>query len=123
MACHVVEIEGNADCDGWSHCTYVYFSSSVEQGNLEYTITILNGDGEEVTSFGEELTINHNTGTAGVFEYCFEGEWDGEFEVTDPTVVISVIFDGQTPVVFDFDLDCTVNNEDTSWSSLKAMYR
>ena len=106
-ACHVTDVDGNADCNGWSLCTSVYFVSSVDQGSLEYTVTIIDGDGGEVTSFGETLIITHEPGT-GIFEYCFEGSWVGEYEVSNATIVLTSALDGQNPTVFTFDLMCTV---------------
>ena len=121
-ACHVTEVMGDANCGGWSLCTSVYFTSSVDEGSLAYTVTVLDGDGQEVTSFGETLVISHEPG-AGTFEYCFDGEWDGEYAVTDATVVITSALDGQEPAVFTFDLDCTVDSDAATLSSLKAQYR
>ena len=121
-ACHVVEVSGDANCNGWNLCTTVYFTSSVDQGSLAYTVTILDGLGEEVTSFGETLTITHEPG-AGNYEYCFEGVWEGEHQVTDATVVLTSSLDGQTPTTFTFDLDCTVSDENISFGTLKAQYR
>jgi len=122
FACHVTEITGDADCFGWSQCTNVYFTSSVDEGSLTYTVTILDGDGTEVTSFGETQTVSHDPG-AGIYEFCFSGDWVGDYEVTNATVVISVVFDDDDPEVFTFDLACSVDNEGTSWSGLKAQYR
>ena len=121
-ACHVTEVTGNADCDGWNLCTSVYFVSNVDEGSLAYTVTVLDGNGDEVTSFGETLIITHEPG-AGTFEYCFSGIWDGEYEVSEATVVLTSSLDGQNPTMFTFDLDCMVDNEKASWGSLKAQYR
>lgn len=121
-ACHVTDTWGNADCDGWSLCTSVYFSSSVDEGSLEYTVTIVDGYGNEVTSFGETLTITHPPGE-GTYDYCFEGTWEGEYFVSDATVVITSALDGQDPTVFTFELECTVESEETTFGSLKALYR
>jgi hypothetical protein len=121
-ACHVTDTWGNADCDGWNLCTTVYFSSNVDEGSLEYTITIIDLDNNVVTSFGETLTITHSPGE-GTFEYCFEGVWDGEYFVTNATVVITSALDGQNPTVFTFDLACTVDSEDSTFGSLKALFR
>ena len=121
-ACHVTEVAGNADCSGWELCTSVYFVSSVDEGSLEYSVTILDADGEEVTSFGETLVITHEPG-AGDFEYCYSGIWDGTYQVSGATVVLTSALDGQNPTVFTFDLECTVGAEDASLGSLKSMYR
>ena len=121
-ACHVTQVGGNADCSGWELCTSVYFTSSVDEGSLEYNITLLDDNGDEITSFGETLTISHEPG-AGYFEYCYSGEWDGTFQVSGATVVLTSALDGQNPTVFTFDLECTVADEDISFDSVKSMYR
>jgi hypothetical protein len=121
-ACHVVNVSGDASCNGWSLCTTVYFTSSVDQGSLAYTVTILDGLGEEITSFGETLTITHEPG-AGNYEYCFEGVWDGEHQVADATVLLTSSLDGQTPTTFSFDLGCTVSDRKATFGALKAQYR
>ncbi len=121
-ACHVTEVEGNADCGGWELCTSVYFISSVDEGSLEYSVTIFDGQGEEVTNFGETLLITHEPGS-GNFEYCFSGEWDGDYQVAGATVVLQSALDGQNPSAFDFDLECTVASDEVSFDSVKSMYR
>lgn len=121
-ACHVTDVNGQADCNGWNLCTTVYFTSSVDQGSLAYTVTILDGTGAEVTSFGETLVITHEPG-AGEFEYCFEGLWEGEYMVSNPTVVLTSALDGQAPTTFTFDLDCTVAEEAITLDAVKASYR
>jgi len=67
-ACHVTEVSGDANCAGWSLCTTVYFTSSVDEGSLAYSVTVLDESGTEVTSFGETLVISHEPGE-GYFEY------------------------------------------------------
>lgn len=121
-ACHVTEVVGEADCNGWSLCTTVYFTSSADSGSLAYTVTILDGSGEEVTSFGETLTITHEPGE-GYYEFCYDGVWEGEHQVTDATVVLTSALDGQDPTTFTFDLDCTVDSDHVSLGALKAQYR
>lgn len=121
-ACHVTEVVGNADCTGWELCTSVYFVSSVDEGSLEYSVTVIDGAGAEVTSFGETLIITHDPG-AGNFEYCFSGAWDGNYQVSGATVVLTSALDGQTPSIFTFDLECTVAADDASLDSIKSMYR
>lgn len=122
LACHVVDVEGNADCNGWSLCTTVYFTSNVDSGELAYTVTVMEATGEEITSFGETLTITHEPG-AGNYTYCFEGVWEGEHMAYDPIVEITSSLDGQYPTTFTFDLDCTVDEDAASFGSLKAQYR
>jgi len=121
-ACHVTEVHGDADCNGWSLCTSVYFSSSVDEGSLAYSVTVFNGDGEEVTSFGETLTISHDPGE-GIFEYCFDGFWDGTYSVSGARVVITSALDGEAPTIFEFDLDCTLDQDTMSFGAVKSMYR
>jgi hypothetical protein len=121
-ACHVTEVNGDANCEGWNLCTSVYFTSGTDQGSLEYTVTILDGSGDEVTSFGEILTITHEPGE-GTYEYCFDGLWEGVYQVAEATVVLTSSLDGQAPTVFTFDLNCSVGTDRTSIDQLKANYR
>lgn len=121
-ACHVTDVNGSADCNGWNLCTTVFFISQFDEGSLAYTVTILDGTGEEVTSFGETLIITHEPGE-GYFEYCFDGVWDGEFMVSNPTVVLTSALNGQDPTTFTFDLNCTVADEAITLDAVKATYR
>jgi len=121
-ACHVTAVIGDANCNGWNLCTTVYFTSSVDQGSLEYTVTILDGAGEEITSFGETLTITHEPG-AGDYEFCFEGIWEGQYEVSEATVLITSALDGQNPTTFEFELECLVDDGATVFGGLKAIYK
>lgn len=121
-ACHVTEVSGDANCLGWSLCTTVHFTNSVDSGSLAYAVTVIDGEGVEITSFGETLTITHEPG-AGDYEYCFEGVWEGEYAVADAIVQITSSLDGQNPTVFTFDLDCTVDSDTATLGSLKAQYR
>lgn len=121
-ACHVTEVVGEADCNGWSLCTTVYFTSSVDEGSLEYNVMVVDGEGNLITSFGETLMITHEPG-AGDYEYCFDGIWDGEYQVSGATVQLTSALDGEEPTIFTFDLDCTVADETSSLGSIKAQYR
>ena len=122
FACHVVDVEGNADCNGWSLCATVYFTSSVDSGYLEYTVAVIDGSGEPVTGFAEGLIITHEPG-AGNFEYCFSGYWDGTHSVSNATVIITASLDEVDPVEFTFYLDCTLAEDAMTFGGVKAMYR
>lgn len=120
-ACHVTDVWGNADCNGWELCTTVYFNSSVDEGSLEYTVAIYDGNGDMIYNFGETLTISHDPGE-GTYEYCFSGIWEGEYLVSGATVKLTSSLDGENPTCFTFDLECTVDTEDTSFGQLKARF-
>nr|MEE4268056.1 hypothetical protein [Candidatus Krumholzibacteria bacterium] len=121
-ACHVTEVTGEADCLGWNLCTTIYFTESADNGSLAYSVTILDGDGIEVTSFGETVMVSHEPG-AGDYEFCFEGIWEGEYQVANATVQLTSSLDGGAPTVFTFDLDCSVSSERVVLGALKAHYR
>ena len=121
-ACHVTEVTGDATCLGWNLCTTIFFTDGTDSGSLAYSVTILDADGQEVTSFGETVMASHEPGE-GEYEFCFEGLWEGEYELTDATVQLTSSLDGQDPTVFTFDLECTVGSQLVKLGALKAQYR
>ncbi len=121
-ACHVNVVEGNADCNGWSLCARIYFTSDVDTGVLEYTVVVRDMTGAPIITLEEAVPVSHEPGE-GEYEFCFEGVWEGEYIVANPVVELTANLEGQHSRLFNFPLDCTVDNEDTTFSSLKAQYR
>jgi hypothetical protein len=66
--------------------------------------------------------VSHEPG-AGDYEFCFEGIWEGEYQVANATVQLTSSLDGGAPTVFTFDLDCSVSSERVVLGALKAHYR
>lgn len=112
----------NADCDGWSLCTTVFFDSPTDQGSLAYTITIIPGDGSDVIVFGDTLDVTHPT-DQGSHEFCFGDVWDSEFFVANSTVAIYCALDGLNPTVSSYVLECAVDAEESSFGRVKALFR
>jgi hypothetical protein len=122
-ACHVTNVDGNADCNGWSLCADVFFTSEVDAGRLEYSVVVRDVTGEIVTGIDELVHVYPEPGVAGEFTFCFEGIWEGEYIVSQPVVEITANLVNRPGTTFTFDLNCTVDEETTTFSSLKAQYR
>ena len=121
-ACHVNVVEGNADCNGWNLCARIYFTSDVDTGVLEYTVTVREVTGAPIITLEEAVPVSHEPG-AGEYEFCFEGIWEGEYIVDQPVVELTANLAGQPARVFTFPLNCTVDEENISFSAVKAQYR
>ncbi len=123
LACHVTEVTADADCNGWNLCATVYFTSSVDEGNLCYQVLLFDDTGAEVNRIEVCQVVSHEVGVGGEFTYCFSGIWDGEYQSGGFHVEICASLNGGTAQSYQFDLNCTVDDESTSFSSVKALYR
>ncbi len=123
LACHVTEVTADANCNGWNLCATVYFTDSVDTGNLCYQLLLFDDTGAEVNRVEVCQVVGHEPGNGGYYTYCFDGIWDGEYLSSGFHVQICASLNGGTAQSFDFDLNCTVDDETTSFSSVKAQYR
>ncbi len=125
MACHVTEVNGTADCDGWALCATVYFSDSVYSGTLNYQIIITDDAGNEVNRITASEVVSRDQGTCGgLYTYCFDGLWDGDhYSANGFHVQMCANLNGSTAQTDIFDLSCTVDDSQASFGSVKALYR
>jgi len=124
LACHVTEVTGNADCQGWSMCATVSFSGSVYEGTLNYTVHLLDDQNQEVNTFElSEVVSRPQDSCAGEYTFCFEGQWEGTYQSNGFLVKMEADLNGGASQCFQTSLSCTVDSDDVSFGAVKALYR
>jgi len=124
LACHVTEVTGNADCQGWSLCATVSFSGSVYEGTLNYSVRVFDDQKQEVNTFElSEVVSRPQDSCDGEYTFCFDGQWEGTHQSNGFLVKMQADLNGGTAKCFQTWLSCTVDDEEISFGAVKALYR
>jgi hypothetical protein len=129
-ATHITGVEVNADCDGWWAQLDVYWRTGIYTGDLDYTISLVDQDANILEQVSWAGPISRAVSDPRAMSYTFSGSWSGTFQadqfsvtgmfhlvspwdggVDDETVNASTVF------------ECSVATENSTWSTIKALYR
>jgi hypothetical protein len=129
-ATHFGEVVVGADCDGWWAQVEVTWRTGIYSGNLDYTISLLDGEANVLEQAVWAGPIGRNQGDPQVMVYSFSGPWNGTFEASQFSV--SGLFHIVAPweggvddetATFTTEFGCTVATENSTWSTIKSLYR
>ncbi len=130
MATHITGLDANANCEGWTADLGMVFREDVFEADVEFTITLFNSMDEELESFEYSGTLTRNPDGPQTVMYNFAGEWQ-ETHYSDSMIVVinfhvtAVGEEGLDESFADEEiaLACTVDNDQTTWSAMKALYQ
>ena len=132
-ALHFTYIAPSADCYGWSAdfgFRWRQFPEASLTGTLSYQVTLEDADGNVLDTFTASEAIERPDPSYFVQHYSFGADWT----VTEPAGIYIVrgefSLDAPSPegvdsntTTFEIQFECdTVPTQETSWSSVKALF-
>ncbi len=130
-ATHLVSVTGEGDCNGWVAETVVHWRTGINEGNLDYVVTIADAEGNVLETITWAGIVSREDGACYRQFYQFAGEWSifapaGDY-VASGVFHLSAPWSGgveESTVEFSEDFFCgSVPTTDTSWSVVKDLYR
>jgi hypothetical protein len=128
-ATHFGDVSVGGDCEGWNAVVEVQWRTGIYTGDLDFTITLLDGDAvlEQVVWAG---TIGRAVGDPSFMVYTFQGDWAGAypgfmFNVTGDFHLVAP-WDGgidDETATYAGEFECSVATETSTWSTVKSLYR
>ena len=128
-ATHFYDVSVGGDCEGWAAMVQVQWRSGIYTGDLDFTVTLLDGDTvlEQAVWAG---TIGRAVGDPSIMVYNFAGNWAG----AHPGSMFGIAGDFHLVAPWDGGIDddtatytgefeCSVATESSTWSTVKALYR
>lgn len=115
LATHFNSLEAIVDCEGFEAYANIQFSTGITTNTMEYLVVVTDGDGAEVTSVGDTVTIECSAGGTcdfvftGLFEPALDG---GTFNVAGVFTVISAW--GEPSASFETTVICG-DDPDPEW--------
>jgi hypothetical protein len=129
-ATHFGDVVVEADCDGWWAQVGVQWRGGIYAGDLNYVITLAEGNGNVVEDVVWAGQIGRNVGDPAAMVYNFSGDWSGA--LVGPQFTVAGMFHLVAPYpggVDDYTANvttaftCAVANENTTWSTIKTLYQ
>jgi hypothetical protein len=128
-ATHLVDVSVGGDCEGWTAAVSVQWRSSAYIGDLDFTITLLDGDTvlEQAMWAGP---ISRAVGDPTFMIYYYAGDWAGThpgsmFGINGDFHLVAPWEDGidEGTMTSAGEFECAVATETSTWSTVKALYR
>jgi len=124
-------LTANADCLGWSADATIRFRAAVYEVDLDYTVVLADAEGNPIEVQNWTGTLTREMGSYPTQQFHFWGEWTviappGKYDVT-------LTFQTRAPYGSGFEFSekvqhaefycAVVPTENTSWTSIKSLYR
>lgn len=129
-ATHFTDIVVGADCEGWWAQAEVYWRSSSFVGDLNYSIGLVDEDATILEQIDWAGQISRELDDPQFMVYNFAGSWSGTFNGPHFGVVsmfhLVAPWDGgvdDETANYTTEFDCTVATENSTWSTIKALYQ
>lgn len=123
LACHVSDLDAQFDCDGWHAVIAIEFVEGYDQIELDWAVTLLDLDENPLEYVGERITVTKPAD--GMIAYVELSDiWHGYYTGAGFQAAIAAdVVDSNQPMGFIADLQCTVPNDETTWDTVKSLYR
>jgi hypothetical protein len=128
-ATHLSDVAVWGDCEGWVAQVDVTWRSSIYTGDLDFSISLMDGD-IVLETYNWAGPIGRALDDPSDMTYMFEGSWVGTFE--GPVFGIVGQFHLVAPWEGGIDegsmsdmgeFQCTVATETSTWGTVKSLYR
>jgi len=127
----VLDRVGNVDCDGWSASVTIQWREGIYEGDFDWTVVLMDADDNVLEEQGDAFVLTREVDQPEIVTYEFSGPWEGTydpqlFQAMGTFHLLAPYPDGidETTVVFTQTFECdTVANENSSWSTIKSIYR
>ena len=131
-ATHIAAVDVHGDCAGWTVDVTVRYRSDVFEGDLDLVVQLTDLDGNVLEEQTLSAVVSREEGSFQTQLYSYNGEWTwygpaGQYHAVATVTLTAVQPPGDTVVdveTRDPKFTCSVvTNEDTTWSSVKGLYR
>ena len=122
LACTVVQVDGNADCEGWEACFTINWTDPTLETTLEWAVVLVGDDLTPLEGYGEQTVVTREEGVYTT-QFCAQGLWQGYHDNPPFQVAIAGNIIDTEAIGITIDLDCVVDDEDYTWDELKSYYR